>query len=75
MLLKVLAAVRNAGPSGLIRDELASAFEIPVQSVCPVARALLNDGELVETKLRRPTRWGRLAAVLVHRDHREAVTS
>jgi hypothetical protein len=75
MLLRVLEEFKAAGPSGLTRDEIAMILDRGVQSVCRATLDLINDGELVETKLRRPTRWGSPAAVLVHRDFREAVES
>ena len=61
----VLKLVRSCGTRGATRDEIAIAIERPVQSVCRPVLDLLNDGAIIETAECRPTRWGKLASVVV----------
>jgi hypothetical protein len=58
------AAIRDT-PDGLTRHELADALNIPLQSVCSIALALLDEGKVFEQGARR-TPHGSQAAILVH---------
>lgn len=64
------AILFDAGKSGCIRHELADRFSprIPLASVCSIALDLLDAGIAFEVG-KRPSPYGKPAAVLVHRDH------
>lgn len=69
-LLRAIADwVHRRGRLGATRDEVATALCRPIQSVCRPILALLQDGELVDTRRRRLTQWGCEATVFVHRDY------
>ena len=65
MLERVLEYVRSCKWRGATRDEIAIHCERPVQSITRPVLDLINDQSIVETKNRRPTRWGRSAVVIV----------
>lgn len=67
LLLEIIAWTESRGQYGGTRDEAATALKRPLQSVCRPILNLLQDGELVDTKTRRQTQWGREATVFVHR--------
>lgn len=60
-----IEALRLAGPLGFTRHEMAAVLELPLQTVCPIALAILRDGTAVEDGRRRATDSGSMAAVLV----------
>lgn len=55
-------------PQGATRDEIAEALSLPVASVCGRVASLLKQGRIAETSLRRPTRNGKTAVVLIGKD-------
>jgi len=69
LLLEIAAWSKSRGQYGGTRDEFSAFSGRPMQSVCSPILHLLQDGELVDTKVRRQTRWGREATVFVHRDY------
>lgn len=64
----ILEAFEVAGASGLTREEAAAKTVLPLQSVCRPILDLERAGVLVETERKRPTRYGKTAVVLCHRD-------
>lgn len=60
------AALIEAGPTGLIRHQLADAIGCPLSSACPVALKLLDNAIAFERGTRLSP-YGSPAAVLVHR--------
>lgn len=65
---RVAAYVLGTGYEGATRDEIADALFKPINSVTPRVTELLSVGILVRSGATRPTKWGRLAEVLVHRE-------
>jgi hypothetical protein len=55
----------TAGSHGATRDELAIALDLPVQSITGPVSELLAAGRIKENGRKRPTRYGRPAAVLI----------
>ena len=70
LLLRIVELVRDSRQIGMHRDAIAAALGRPVQSVTSPVLSLLRDGELVETAVKRETRWGSPAVIIVHRDFR-----
>jgi hypothetical protein len=64
----IIEAFEAAGARGLTREEVAAKAAIPLQSACRPVRDLEREGLLIETTKKRPTRYGKTAVVLVHRD-------
>lgn len=64
----ILEAFEAAGALGLTREEAAAKAAIPLQSACRPVLDLEREGLLIETTRKRPTRYGKTAVVLVHRD-------
>lgn len=58
--LKMLGAV------GATRDEISVGLGIALATVCGRARDLLDANRIYESTLKRPTRTGSLAVVLIH---------
>lgn len=52
-------------PSGCTRLELADALDAPHSSICSAVAELLPEGRLVETSLKRVSRYGQPATILV----------
>jgi hypothetical protein len=67
LILEITSWAQGRGRYGGTRDEASLELKRPLQSVCRPIRDLLQDGELVDTKTRRQTQWGREATVFVHR--------
>lgn len=57
--------MERAGEAGLIREEAGERTQIPIQSVCPAVKTLIENGLIEETSRTRPTKRGSLAGVLV----------
>lgn len=62
------AILLDAGNRGCIRHRLGDLMGIPLASVCSIALKLLDAGIAFEVG-KRPSPYGKPAAVLVHRDH------
>ena len=62
---KVVAYVASLGETGATSDEIEVAMGLPHQTVSARLTEAKKYGELVKTDQRRPTRLGRMAAVLV----------
>jgi len=52
-------------PQGMTADELSNFFELPAQSVSARINGLHRDGYIVDSGIRRKTRYGRNAIVWV----------
>lgn len=63
--LRVVAYVRARGELGATSDEIEMGLGLPHQTVSARLTEAKAGGELVQSGLRRPTRSGRNAAVLV----------
>ena len=63
-------ALREAGPFGLTRHELAEKIDVRLQTICSVAKAI-RDGGLAREVGKRPTPSGSNAAVLIWCEHLE----
>ncbi len=60
-----IESLRLAGTRGLTRHELAAMLELPLQSICPIALAVLRNGDAIEDGRKRATNTGSQAAVIV----------
>ncbi|MCA9137860.1 MAG: hypothetical protein KDB00_13905 [Planctomycetales bacterium] len=60
--------IRDRGPHGATRHEIADAMGWPVQSVTSPVLAMLRSGRLIENGKTRLTRHGSPAAVIVCRE-------
>lgn len=63
-----IETLQRVGAVGLTRHELASAMDLPLQSVCAIALRILRSGEAIEDGRKRKTPCGHDAAVMVARD-------
>ena len=59
----LLSIIRSAGQRGATIDELQQATDLLTQSICPVVAALKQDGQIIDSGQRRPTRTGSPAKV------------
>lgn len=66
--LRVEQAFRQAGRRGLTRDQVEADLGLSHQTATARVRELLLDGVVTETQLRRRTRSGRYAAVVMLTD-------
>lgn len=57
--------VASCGDTGATRDAIAEALDLPIQTVCPLVKAMERSGRLVSTSRTRKTRNGKPAAVLI----------
>jgi hypothetical protein len=62
---RIAAHVASCGRYGATREDIAEAFDLPIQTVCPLVKSMQVSGRLVSTSRKRSTRNGRPAAVLI----------
>jgi hypothetical protein len=60
-----LIVLRKAGKRGHTRESLGDAISLRIQSICPIALAIIQVGDAVETDERRKTSSGCWATVIV----------
>ncbi len=65
----MLSLFEDAGPDGLVDDQIATRLGMLIQSVTPCRGGLVVKGLVVKTTLLRPTRSGRAAIVWMASEH------